>query len=237
MNFLLPRRYIEKPLLLKRHKFHLRVYILCIGALRVFVFEKMLILIAAHEYDLSDTDNIYGHLTNTARAAESEHFDERKFVKVLEDLPQYLCSERPDLAPDTDAANAIIVKMKQDIFSITHELFKAFENEYTVFAPMTNCFEIFGLDFMVDGELNMSLLEVNPGPDFKQTGGKLKNVISELWEQTLQLVLDDNQHLEKIKNLNHQSTYEPMQKATQDFTCVYSKESSTSHLDGGMKLV
>ena len=222
---------------MKRHKFHLRVYILCIGALRVFVFEKMLILIAAHEYDLTDTDNIYGHLTNTARAAESEHFDERKFVKVLEDLTEYICSERPDLAIDRDAANHIVVKMKKDIFSITQELFKAFENEYTVFAPMTNCFEIFGLDFMVDEELNVSLLEVNPGPDFKQTGGKLKNVISELWEQTLQLVLDDNQDVERIRNLNQKRTFEPMQKATQDFTCVYSKESSTSHLESGMKLV
>lgn len=223
---------------MKRHKFHLRVYILCIGALRVFVFEKMLILIAAHEYDLADTENIYGHLTNTARAAESEHFDERKFVKILEDLPEYLCSERPDLAPDREAANNVIVKMKQDIFCITQELFKAFENEYTVFAPMNNCFEVFGLDFMVDEDLNMSLLEVNPGPDFKQTGGKLKTVISELWEQTLQLVLDDNQHkIDKIRNLNDQKKYELMQKATKDFSCVYSKESSTSHLEGGMKLV
>lgn len=216
------------------HKFHLRVYVLCVGALRVFVYEKMLILIAAHKYDLNDTDNIYGHLTNTARAAEDIHFDEKKFVKVLEDLPQYLMDERPDIAPTIGAATEVIVKIKKDIFSITNELFNAFDNEYTVFAPMNNCFEVFGLDFMVDEDLQTSLLEVNPGPDFKQTGDKLKIVIEELWEQTIQIVIDQNNVEKKVENLNSSRSYEYLEKATKDFTCVYSKESSTSHLKGGM---
>ena len=226
------------------HKFHLRVYVLCVGALRVFVFEKILVLIAAHKYDINDTDNIYGHLTNTARSAEDVHFDERKFVKILEDLPQYLLSERPDIAPNQESADSIIVQVKKDIFDITNELFKAFENEYTVFAPMNNCFEIFGLDFMVDENLRTSLLEVNPGPDFQQTGGRLKTVIEDLWEQTLQIVLDSNidencknipENIGKnIENLNENKEYNVMGNATRDFMCVYSKESSTSHLKGGM---
>lgn len=216
------------------HKFHLRVYVLCVGALRVFVYEKMLILIAAHRYDLKDTDNIYGHLTNTARAAEDIHFDEKKFVKVLEDLPQYLVDERPDIAPTMGAAIEVTVKIKEDIFSITNELFNAFDNEYTVFAPMNNCFEVFGLDFMVDEDLQTSLLEVNPGPDFKQTGDKLKIVIEELWEQTIQIVIDQNNEGNMVENLNINRVYKCMEKATKDFTCVYSKESSTSHLKGGM---
>ena len=33
------------------HKFHLRVYVLCVGALRVFVFDQILLLIAAHRSD------------------------------------------------------------------------------------------------------------------------------------------------------------------------------------------
>jgi hypothetical protein len=44
------QHYIRKPLLLqkRRHKFHFRVYIVCIGALQVFLFEEILILFAAH---------------------------------------------------------------------------------------------------------------------------------------------------------------------------------------------
>lgn len=33
-------------------------------------------------YDAVDTMDLFKHLTNTARAAEDEEFDERKFVKV-----------------------------------------------------------------------------------------------------------------------------------------------------------
>lgn len=44
------QRYIERPLLVGGHKFHLRVYVLCVGALRVFVFDQILMLIAAHRY-------------------------------------------------------------------------------------------------------------------------------------------------------------------------------------------
>lgn len=43
------QRYVEPPLLINRgHKFHIRVYVLCVGALRTFVFQDMLVLLAAH---------------------------------------------------------------------------------------------------------------------------------------------------------------------------------------------
>lgn len=216
------------------HKFHLRVYVLCVGALRVYVFEKILLLLAAHKYDINDTDNIFGHLTNTARSAEDINFDERKFVKTLDDLPNYLLKERSDIASNKEEANNIIMKIKHDVFDITHELFNAFENEYTVFSPMNNCFEIFGLDFMVDDNLQTYLLEVNPGPDFQQTGGKLKIVIEDLWEQSLQIVFDNNLNVKNLENLNESKNCFLNDKPTSDFTCVYSKESSTSHLKGGM---
>lgn len=43
------QRYIERPLLVGGHKFHLRVYVMCVGALRVFVYDRILMLIAAHK--------------------------------------------------------------------------------------------------------------------------------------------------------------------------------------------
>ncbi|CAN0224271.1 unnamed protein product, partial [Ectocarpus fasciculatus] len=44
----------------------------------------------------------------------------------------------------------------------------AFRGEFAVFSPLPGCFEHFGLDFMVDEDFHVWLLEANPGPDFKQ---------------------------------------------------------------------
>ena len=69
------------------------MYVLCIGALKVFVYDKILMLIAAHEYNYdegakADAENeaslkdIYQHLTNTARNVEDNTFVEADNVQV-----------------------------------------------------------------------------------------------------------------------------------------------------------
>jgi tubulin---tyrosine ligase len=206
------QRYIENPCLVFGHKFHLRVYIVCIGALKVYVYNDILMLIAAHRYDDADIDDVYAHLTNTARSVEDINFDESKFVKNLNDLRDYL--------PAHDDKEVILQDIRSKINAITCELFAAYENEYTIFAPMPGCFEVYGLDFMVDTTHNVSLLEVNPGPDFKQTGDRLKNLIVQLWEGTCALVIDNTIN-ETLNSQKH------------EFTKVYDKEASTSKLGGG----
>lgn len=46
------QRYIHPPLLLDGRKFHLRVYALCVGSLKVYVYSDVLILLAGEEYFL-----------------------------------------------------------------------------------------------------------------------------------------------------------------------------------------
>jgi len=64
---------------------------------------------------------------------------------------------------------------------------------------------------------------VNPGPDFKQTGNRLRTVILQLWEQVLQLVLDKNPN-------------DPENPVPGCMNLVYRKEWSASKLQGGMNL-
>jgi hypothetical protein len=215
------QKYIERPLLIKGHKFHLRVYILCIGALKVYVFENILMLLAAHKYKLDDLDDIYRHLTNTARSAENIDFDETKYILLLDDLA-HIIHQQNSTKYDYKKALEIVENIRIDIRMIVKELFSAFENEYTIFSPMSNCFELFGLDFLIDEDFNVTLLEVNPGPDFKQTGTRLRKVIVELWEQTVSLIIDQN-HTKENSN------------QSKDFTLVYDNELSVSSIKGGLK--
>jgi len=206
------QKYISNPLLISRHKFHFRVYILCVGSLKVYVFNKILMLLAAHKYKLDDLDDIYRHLTNTARSAEDINFDENKFVLPFEDLPEILSQQ--GVSQSANICSNILCQIKD----IVRDLFSAFENEYTIFAPMSNCFEVYGLDFVCDSEYNVYLLEANPGPDFKQTGDRLKEIIVDLWGDIFKIVVDPP--LDNSENVDT------------SFSMVYEKEWSTSNLNG-----
>ena len=168
-------------------------------------------------------------------------------MKLLSDLPGILFKDHPDLAPTIVDGEAATANIRNQVHEITRELFKAYENEYTVFAPMSNCFELYGLDFMVDDKLGVHLLEANPGPDFKQTGDRLRRVIVELWEQTCAIVLDDKGEkmsegesgffplIESTTNdrpSEHSSV--PLCPHKNDFTLVYSKEWSSNRHKGGL---
>jgi len=80
--------------------------------------------------------------------------------------------------------------MKEDIWkqicSITGEIFEAAARGMMVhFQTMPNAFEVFGVDFLVDGEGRAWLLEVNAFPDFRQTGNELRGLVGGLWEEVV----------------------------------------------------
>lgn len=98
---------------------------------------------------------------------------------------------------------------------------------------MPNCFELYGVDFLVDESLHVHLLEVNPGPDFKQTGQRLRRVIVELFEQTCALVVDTD-ILEG--NIPVTDDFPVDKSSSRDFVKVYDKEWSAANIKGGMRL-
>ena len=70
---------------------------------------------------------------------------------------------------------------------ITGELFAAYRGEPSVYQPIDGCFEYYGLDFLVDDHFGVHLLEVNPSPDFKQTGKRLDFVIRGLLDESIDI--------------------------------------------------
>jgi tubulin--tyrosine ligase len=151
--------------------------------------------------------------------------------------------KRRDLCPDLAAATAAVQRIRESIHAITADVYGAYENEYSIFCPMSNCFEVYGLDFMVDEDLQVHFLEVNPGPDFKQTGNRLQGLISQLWEQISTIVVDsglihpsvtsgEKSHAEVDAELGPQWA-----QNAKDFTLVYSKEWSAAKHKGGMTFI
>ncbi|ROW13471.1 hypothetical protein VPNG_04449 [Cytospora leucostoma] len=168
--------YIEPPLLLPEcdnRKFHIRTYVLCVGALQVYVSRSMLALFAAKPYaapwdSAPSADEAYldAHLTNTcAQGARADGASVRRFW----DVPGLPAAAKDDVFRQVCAA--------------TGEVFEAAARAMMVhFQPLPFAFEVFGLDYLVDAGGRAWLLEVNAFPDFKQTGEGLRGVVAEFWE-------------------------------------------------------
>ncbi len=165
--------YIHPPLLLEskvNRKFHVRVYVLAVGALKVYVYKEMLALFAAREYytpgqtDVTGEIDLARHLTNTCFQDESTRSSSVCRFWELEN----------DKASGTDWHS----RVWKQICDVTGEVFEAASREQMVhFQTLPNAFEIFGVDFLIDADFNAWLLELNAYPDFKQTGDDLQNVV------------------------------------------------------------
>lgn len=177
------QEYQDKPLLLPEYqdkKFHLRTYVVSAGDLAVFVYEHILALFAESSYtspeDKSDDliIDLAGHLTNTCLQEGND-----PLVVGFWDL------------------KGLTLEKKTQVFDqvkeITGQLFKAASSVDKInFQPMENAVEIFGVDFLVNEDLSVKLLEVNSYPDFKQTGDELKSIIDGLFESVALLIVVPN---------------------------------------------
>ncbi|KAH9809256.1 tubulin-tyrosine ligase family-domain-containing protein [Melampsora americana] len=177
------QRYLSNPLLIgppevpliERRKHHLRVYVLAVGALSVYVYKDILALFAPNPYTspTSDTLDLSSHLTNTCLQTPQ---DQTSTVHLLSTLAQEW--------------NGIDQEMiEKQVDEIVKKSFLAAKKDPINFQIRTNCWEIFGFDFLIDNQMKVWLLEVNACPDFKQTGETLSNTILGLFEGALEIAV------------------------------------------------
>ncbi|KAL7925244.1 tubulin-tyrosine ligase family domain-containing protein [Trichoderma austrokoningii] len=168
--------YIHPPLILSPggHKFHIRTYVLCTGSLSVYVYKHMLALFAGKPYTApweAPTD-IEAFLTNTC----------------LQDSPNENTVQRFWNLPLEQTG--MLDKVFGQICETTGEVFEAAARAMPIhFQTLPNAFEVFGLDFLVDEHGEAWLLEINAFPDFKQTGGDLKEIVEGFWRGVMKVAV------------------------------------------------
>ena len=162
------QRYILKPHLIGKRKYDIRVFALAVGhvetgLLRGYYYEEGYLRTSCKDYTTKNLDNKFVHLTNDAIQKQSADYGKHEssnkisylqFEKILKD-------ER-----DVSFTSEILPKIKEqvaDVFKAAGPGLYYGPNKKPSGEPY-NGFELLGFDFMLDEDLNLSLIEVNTNP-------------------------------------------------------------------------
>lgn len=162
---------MENPYLYNKRKFDIRVYILitCVnGCVKGYWYEEGYARTTSKQYTLKNLDNKLIHLTNDAIQKKGDEYGKFEGCNKisLTELERYVeANSDAKFKPAYD-------KMK----SISTELIEAVSRKINP-QHKQYCFEIFGLDFMLDDKLNPFLIEANSNPCLEVDGSVLGKVI------------------------------------------------------------
>jgi hypothetical protein len=165
----------------------LRCYLLLTnynGILKGYWFDEGYIRTSSREFTLKHLDNRIIHLTNDAvqkRSDEYGKFESSNKISMA-DFQKYLDSEH---AADKYSVADVFRRMKL----IATDIVRSVEH---LLSPNNRqcCFELFGLDFMIDSKFRPLLIEANSNPCLEVSGSVLGRLIPSLVENVLRLAVD-----------------------------------------------
>lgn len=199
------RHFVAQPYILpllppeyNNRKFHIRTYVLCVGALRVYVYKEMLALFAELPFQTPGIRTASSKVNGIESHSEKEidmrpHLTNTCLQTIPSPSPNSNFSEAK-VIPFRDLISSLLTPAKKSsiynqIFETTSDVLRAAAAQPTNFQPLPNAFEIYGVDWLVDPDFQVHLLEFNAYPDFAQSGPEGRRVVEGLWRGVLGIVL------------------------------------------------
>ncbi|KAL4497128.1 hypothetical protein ABPG72_019448 [Tetrahymena utriculariae] len=215
------QKYIENPLLYQKRKIDIRCYILLTnynGIIKAYWYKEGYIRTSSKEFTTKNLKNNFIHLTNDAIQKQQEDYGRyelgnkisyKEFQRYLDFQTEYKINFMQKIVP----------QMKSYASDCVRSIFTKIDPNRRQFS-----FELFGLDFMIDVDLKVWLIEVNSNPCLEQSCPLLTKIIPPLIHNTLKIAVDplsqgisiDNWNLDKIE---HFSKY--YQNETDKFECIF----------------
>lgn len=192
------QRYIRKPLLIDGLKFDLRVYILVVSCdpLRVFLFREGLVRLCTLPYEEPTNKNMEQscmHLTNYSLNKFNSRFVQNEGgvhsgtgnKRSITWFRSWLREQGHDPDALWQRVGDMCVKL---LISIQPELARTYRSCWPAGSDPYRCFELLGIDVMVDSKLRPWLIEVNHAPSFSCDSPLDKEIKAELLTRTLSLL-------------------------------------------------
>ena len=187
MNSFIIQKYIEKPLLIHKRKFDIRVWVLVSHTGKWYFFKEGYLRTSGSDYKLDEAnpDDQWVHLTNNAVQKNTKNYGEFEEGNQLsfKQLQQYIDEHYKH--KNINFFEDCIPKMKE---MIKHSLLatrkKLNPNNYKM------CFELFGYDFIMDEDFNLWLIEVNTNPWLEESSNLLKFYLRRMIEDMIKIIID-----------------------------------------------
>ena len=172
------QEYLPKPHTMHQRKYVLRLYVLVAGIepLRVYLYQQGFAKLASAPYDINDIDNLYSQLTNPDINALNTDADVPVEFVDLDRYRQWL--------RDSGHDDEVLFERIRDLVTLTViaavEPMRRRTAEYG--ADPRGCYELLGIDCLIDDELNPWILECNLSPSLgvcagPESGGRIEEQV------------------------------------------------------------
>ena len=182
------QKYIDDPLLIDGRKFDIRTYAMLTsvnGHLKGFAYEDGYLRTSSATYSGSNFEDRMIHLTNDSIQKNSVDYGKYEKGNKIDYLKfqDYLDRNHKDV--DVCFTRDVMPQIKR----LTSDCFRAVAHEIDP-NRRQNTFEIFGLDFMLDENFNLYLIEVNTNPVLDMSNPVMHNLVPAMLNNALRVVVD-----------------------------------------------
>jgi len=180
------QKYIDKPYLINKRKFDLRIYSLITsinGGMQGYYYSEGYIRTSSKEFSLNNLNRMI-HLTNDAVQKKGEDYGRFEAGNKLSyaEFQRYLDANYGEPVSFLNDILPRIIRLMKDTMLAT---FTKLDPE-----PKQHSFEVYGYDFMLDADLKPWLIEVNTNPCLELSANTLARVIPAMLDNAFLIALD-----------------------------------------------
>ena len=174
------QRYLDRPFLINRRKFDIRLYALVTcagGVLQAYYYNEGYIRTSSKEFNINNITNKLIHLTNDAVQKYSEDYGKFEMANKLSysDLQRYLDTHYKE--KNLNFLQDVAPQLKALVKDTVQATYLKLDPKHRAYS-----FEVFGYDFMLDEALKPWLIEVNTNPCLELSSPLLARVIPSMLE-------------------------------------------------------
>eukprot|EP00347_Sterkiella_histriomuscorum_P013320 403365167 len=195
------QKYIENPYLVNKKKFDIRQWVLVTSwePLDVYIFQSAYLKICGSEFNLQNLSDQYRHLSNfTVQKNNNQPSQWEDLVMSNEQFQEYLLKTNSEQFQSFTWTDTLFPKI-QDV------IYKTFKGVQDSQEQRTNTFEIYGIDLILDEDLNPWIIEVNLSPACNERTDFLTQMLDDMSLDLLQylenkIIIQNNVETEWIAN-------------------------------------